>query len=539
MNRIKCIACILLVVCIMACSASFSGVSAEGASPCENARPEKLKMTETVFTGADILKDYQRKVTVCAPDADHYTYAKNGVFTFRGNNWRGNAAYGTADLKSESMEVSWKYKLGGINTSSGNVYGVGWGSQPAIVKWDKTVREMMNLYPEKQSTKALREVIFAAQDGKVYFLDLLTGEATRDVINIGYPMKGSVSVDTQSRPVIAFGQSVSKLKNKTGQIGLYVYELIGQTELLFINGRSGDKQKQYSSNGAFDSTPLFLYRDDMMVACGENGLLYTVKMNTDFDYQNKKSLAAAPETIYLRSKTKDEKDARTTIESSPAMYNGYVYTADGYGILRCVDSATMKTVWAVDCGDNTDASPALDRETDGSVALYTGNTAFSRLGKKKDVTIRRLDAMTGEEMWTYNIKCAYDKDEMSGCKASPVVGEKSVGDLVFFTVNMTDGGKTSTLVALEKKTGSERWRFVMDCQTVSSPVAVYDKLGNAWIIQADGNGVLHMISGVHGNEISSLQLDGKIQASPAVYGNMLVIGTCSKNNAWMYGIKLN
>ena len=70
-------------------------------------------------------------------------------------------------------------------------------------------------------------------------------------------------------------------------------------------------------------------------------------------------------------------------------------------------------------------------------------------------------------------------------------------------------------------------------------MAVYDKLGNAWIIQADGNGVLHMISGVHGNEISSLQLDGKIQASPAVYGDMLVIGTCSKNNAWMYGIKLN
>lgn len=436
------------------------------------------------------------------------------------------------------LETVWSVKLGSLNTSSGNVYGVGWGTQAAIVKWDVTVRNMMNLYENKKQQSKLREVIFAAQDGKVYFLDLLTGEATRDVINIGYPMKGSVAVDTQSRPVIAFGQSVSKLKKKTGPIGMYVYDLIDQSQLLFINGRSNEKQKQYSTNGAFDGTPLFLYRDDTMVAAGENGLLYTVKMNTDFDYQSKMSLAAAPEIVYMRGKTKDEKDARTTIESSPAMWGKYIYTADGYGIVRCVDSDAMTSVWAVDCGDNTDATIALDRESEGNIALYTGNTAFSRLSKKKNVTIRRLNALTGEEMWKYEIKCAYDKDELSGCKASPVVGEKSIGDLVIFTVNMTDAGKTSAVIALEKKTGYVRWQFNMNTTATSSPVAVYNKLGNAWVIQADESGVLHMLDGVTGTELSSLDLGGKIQASPAVYRDMLVIGTCSKNNPCMYGIRI-
>ena len=35
-----------------------------------------------------------------------------------------------------------------------------------------------------------------------------------------------------------------------------------------------------------------------------------------------------------------------------------------------------------------------------------------------------------------------------------------------------------------------------------------------------------------------LDLKGEIQASPAVYKDMLVIGTCSKDNAYMYGIRI-
>ena len=55
----------------------------------------------------------------------------------------------------------------------------------------------------------------------------------------------------------------------------------------------------------------------------------------------------------------------------------YVYAADGYGILRCVDTDTMRSVWAFDTGDNTDAAIALDLRNNG-LDLYTGTTAFSR-----------------------------------------------------------------------------------------------------------------------------------------------------------------
>ena len=35
-----------------------------------------------------------------------------------------------------------------------------------------------------------------------------------------------------------------------------------------------------------------------------------------------------------------------------------------------------------------------------------------------------------------------------------------------------------------------------------------------------------------------LSLGGEIQGSPAVYKDMLVIGTCSKDNAYMYGVRI-
>ena len=36
----------------------------------------------------------------------------------------------------------------------------------------------------------------------------------------------------------------------------------------------------------------------------------------------------------------------------------------------------------------------------------------------------------------------------------------------------------------------------------------------------------------------ALELGGKIQGSPAVYKDTLVIGTCDKDNSFMYGIKI-
>ena len=93
------------------------------------------------------------------------------------------------------------------------------------------------------------------------------------------------------------------------------------------------------------------------------------------------SIAIDPEITYQKSKGK-QNDNTVSMESSVAMYGKYIFAADKQGFVRCVDSDTMTTVWAVDCGDNTDATLALGFDEDGSLGLYTGNTAHARLGKR-------------------------------------------------------------------------------------------------------------------------------------------------------------
>ena len=496
----------------------------------------KLAMTDVVQIDGKTQKNYERSTPLEAPNPDNYTWWEAGVLTFRGDNFRRNAAFGTVEVAEDKLSVVWKKELGHIATKdSGTLYGVGWTGQPAIVKWSKEVRNIMNLNEEKKNVSALREVIFSAQDGKIYFLDLTDGEETRAPINVGFPLKGSVSVSSRGYPIVAFGQGISQLKNKSGKIGYHLYNLIDQSELCFINGRQTDKQTQYTTNGAFDGTDLTLWNGNHMILAGENGLLYTIDLNIDFKTDG--TLTANPTTVYLKSKAQKSQDKRVGVESSIAMYNQYVYMVDTYGAMRCVDTTTMKTVWAFDTGDNTDAAIALDFDDSGNLWLYTGNTNSYRLGKK-NVSIRRLNAMTGEVDWTYEVTCDQDnKTEMSGCKASPVIGQNSIGNLVIFTVNMLKEGG-SKVVALEKTTGEVRWEYKMSSNAISSPVAVYNGVGDAWVIQGDRDGTLHMLDGRTGADLSELKLDGRIEASPAVYKNMLIIGTCSRDGAYMYGIKI-
>lgn len=501
----------------------------------EGQSPDKLGFTEAAYLGSKRQADYQRAEPLDAQGGELYTYYPGGVFTFRGDGLRQNAAFGTADMALSQMSVLWQTELGSLRTADGTVYGLGWTGQPAIIKWSVEVRSAMNIFDTKKDVKALKEVIFASQDGKVYFLDLADGQPTREPIEVGYPLRGSVAVDAFGRPLIAFGQAVSKLPNKTGDIGYYFYNLIDQSRAHFINGRKTKNQVQYATNGAFDGTGLFERGRDTFVVAGENGLLYTIKMNTVFDFKNPTSLTIDPETIYLRAKAK-QNDNTVSVEGSPAMYGPYAFYADKQGILRAVDTTSMRTVWALDTGDNTDASPALDLNADGSLALYTGTTVHARTRRAGEAVLRRVNALTGEVAWSVPVKAKYDATERGGLKASPVVGQGQIGHLVIYTLNLTEEG--GAIIALNKQTGEQVWKVPLAPGAISSPVAVYSKDGRARIVQADLNGRLYLIEGTTGQVLHTLDLGGAVEGSPAVYNDILVVGTASKDNNKMYGIRL-
>ena len=394
---------------------------------------------------------------------------------------------------------------------------------------------------------ALKEVIVAGLDGRIYFLDLEDGQPTRDPINVGYPMKGSPSIHSLCYPMMTVGQYARKMASGTGKIGLRFYNLMNQKQVYMIDGLDGDAERPYYSVGAFDSSALVDRNTDTMVTIGTNGMLYVTKLNSKLQ-SGEFDLTMDPESVVMKSRTKNQKNSYTAVESSLAMYGSYVYYADMDGILRCVDTSTMTTLWAVDTGDAVQAAIALDMTQDGQLWLYTGNTLQNR--KKGDAVIRRFNALTGEESWAFEVGVTTTKNRISGVMASPVIGQNSLENLVYFTVTglskagtenllgEADKAAAAVLLAMDKSTGEIVWKQELDSYSYSSPVAVYSDYGEGWIIQATGSGTVTLYNGLTGQMVSSLEVEGTIEASPAVYRDTLVIGTTGKNTAYIYGIKL-
>ena len=515
------------------------------AEAADSADPSKLELTETAYENSKKLKDYTRdeKSVFDMGDQNSYLPLDFGVATFRGSNFRQNAASGNVSELPNSMSLAWTAEAGSVAGASRNYYGIGWTGQPAIIKWSKEVRAATNIVDSKRDTPALKEVIVAGLDGKIYFLDLADGQPTRDAIDVGYPMKGSVSLNAYGMPVMAVGQYARKMKSDTGDIGVRFYNLLNQKQLYLLDGLDGKLKRPISEDGAFDTSVLFDRTNDGVVAAGSNGLLYTLDMGTEFD-ANQGSISISPKARVLSAKVSGQKSKGVKVLSSMAMYESYAYYADMTGVLHCVDTTTMQTVWAVKTGDAVQAAVALDFDDDGTLWVYTANTLQNR--RKGTCDIRRYNAMTGEEGWTLSeaVKTSKKSDVIPGAMASPVLGEGNIDHLAIFTLSnlgedSTVGESDGAILAVNKKTGAVEWSYALSTTTYSSPVAVYTEEGDARIIQCLSDGTILMLDGPTGSVIASLKVDGEIEGSPAVYNKTMVVGTTGKGTSFIYGITLD
>ena len=88
-------------------------------------------------------------------------------------------------------------------------------------------------------------------------------------------------------------------------------------------------------------------------------MLYLESLGTTFDF-NTGVLTISPSIVAMNSRAKGQKNnSLLAVESSPAAYDKYVFYADMGGVLRCVDTNTLRPVWAVDTGDSVMAAIAI------------------------------------------------------------------------------------------------------------------------------------------------------------------------------------
>ena len=542
------------------------------------ADPSLISSTTVYTSVTKKVKNYSRpaKELIHMPTADEYTTKQLGVMTFRGDNFRRNAAVGTLSAAPTGLKEKWHADSGSVRGTNQTYYGYGWTGQPVIARWSTQVREGSNLFEKKINTKALKEVIIAGMDGNIRFLDLADGELTRNSIKLGYPMRGTPTLHTGGYPFMSVGQFARKMKVKTGKIGLRQYNLYSQKEQKLLDGLDGKYHRPLNDVGSFETSALIDRTSDTLIAAGSNGMLYLESLNSSFDY-NAKVLTIDPSITVMNYKVKGQKStALLAIESSPAAYDKYVYMANMGGVLMCIDTDTLKPVWAVNTGDSVMAAVAMDMQIRENVqetpvpaetgdeddpkdkapadnrelSLYTANMLNNRKKGDSDIQIRRYDALSGKEIWKTSVgvtKGKKDKDDV-GAKASPVIGQHGLNDLVYFTVTgLSDEGRQqlglsgetpAVLIALEKASGKIVWSYGLSSRSESSPIAVYNEAGNGWIIQCEQNGTIHLLEGLTGSVVDTMQLNAEIEASPAAYGSTVVIGTTGKNTSFVYGIEL-
>lgn len=508
--------------------------------------PSDFGLEEAIEDNGTVVDAYTRAEPIDFLEGDTYTELE-GVITFRGNNFRDSAAYGTVTWTGQAAEP-WTFSVGSMakKSGSGSWTGCGWTGQPLIVKWPEETKRIMNLYDSAKNDPDLVEVIYATMDGHIYFLDLYTGEKTRDPINVGYPFKGAGALDPRGYPLMYVGSGDD---STAGDSRAFIINLINGTVLYEFGVEDGFALRDLSY---FDSSALVDAETDTLIYPGESGILYTIKLNTQYD-PNAGTISINPQTVKWRYKGARSLSTDTVdgsqgwwlgIEDSAIIWREHAIFTDNGGHMICLDLNTMKAVWVQDTLDDTNCTPVLSLEgPDNHPYVYTSTSFHPNWRASENSTapipIWKIDAVTGQivaQNDTYHCQTIATPNQVSGgVQGTLAIGEKDLEGLIFVPVAMTEGTR-GKLVALNTSDMSVKWECDFAGYPWSSPVAVYDDSGKGYLVQCNKTGYIHLIDGQTGEIISEMSLGSNVEASPAVYNNMVVVGT---RGGLIYGMDLN
>jgi hypothetical protein len=469
-----------------------------------------------------------------------YRYSQiDGITTFRGNNFRDSASFGYANIVNQKYNLVWSRATGTLGLSDylislGATFpfsGHCWTGQASIVRWPKETREIMNMADWAKEQEELIEVVYPAADGFVYFNELETGKETRNRLNIGITFKGSGGVDPRGYPLLYVGACAGSIG---GNGGIFIISLIDGSVLHLFGRNDPFAPRNWH---AADAAPLVDAENDRLFYASENGILYILDLNTDYN-EEEGTISISPETTRWKFTGKRSRGSDHGFEASPAILRDHIFLADNGGHLICLNLNTLEIVWVKDTLDDTNTSPVISIEDDQPY-IYIG-TGFS-IRKSTSSTgltpIWKIDAKTGETVWQVDYMSRTVIGGAGGVQGTIALGKYDLEDLIFVAIAGTTTTGGGTLAAISKSTGEVVWEFVSSTSySWSSPVCVYTEDGKGYIVFATTiGGDLHLIDGLTGERLDRLNLGATVEASPAVFESFVVIGTRGGN---IRGIRL-
>ncbi len=420
--------------------------------------------------------------------------AIEGLLTFRGNPSR--SYYGAGPVTRTVPEVLYRFPDEPMCKSSTNLgttkvwCGMGWTGQPTIAE-------------REDRTWA----IFGGYDGHIHFMDADTGERILPDVETGDLIKGTPTIDPDGYPLVYSGSRDDLLR-------IIAFDRPGQAEVLWT--LDSESVQPVLWNDDWDASPLII--GDYMIEGSESSRFWVIKLNRTTDAAG--LVQVDPEVVFTTEAWDQEAldsngDQTASVESSAAMYGDTVYFGTSAGIIWGYDLSGIhdgdepKQVFRFYTGGDNDASVVVDDEG----MLYIGSQYDRDLPRAREVgQLTKVDPSNTANPIVWKV------DDQSAIKGG-VYGTPGIyGDTVYAGTN---GGR---LLAIDRGTGAVKWEKRLPAPVWGSPVIV-----DGVLLVGDCNGFFHAFDvsdpDVDAPELWSVELGGCIEATPAVWGGRIYIGT--------------
>ena len=512
-KQINCIACVVIValmsVAFASCSGTTSNKDAKDSDSIKKAEEEKIMFPDTMFASVnDLTYDIEILDTVTSGELNSLGNPYDSVpgnFTFRGGQRRDARTF-SGKVKGEPTRIvqDWVYKTSAKGKWGG---GTGWNGQPVYVKWPK---QQMDKF--RQSSPGLtadfgeEEIIVGSLCQKLYFINFANGKESRTPIEVGNPVKGSVSLDPAFNGSLYVGQGVPE-NSPFGHMAINLYK----HEIGYMWDRDPKAKRNW---GAYDSSPVCA--GQFLFWPGENGTIY--KYERLGNGQLKMHSA-------LRYVVKGDHGAG--VESSMAIYKNYGYFGDNHGDILCINLNTMKPVWHYDNHDDIDGSIVIEVEN-GVPYLFSGCEVDLQSGSDKRTYFVKLNGVNGDKLWEWSCPSRRSESGKShfdgGLYCTPLIGDGNCKGMIFFSLNQPDNASNADFFAFDKNTGKLLYRKPLEFYAWSSPIGFYNEKNELYIVIGNSNGHLYLIRGKDGEILFNQVMASNFESSPIVKDNIFVVG---------------
>ena len=500
----------VLAFAIMACGGGRATSNEEPVADSTDIPIEQLMLPDTSYASVEAVKYVVENTDSLPHPLKDFNdrYEGDNVMAFRKNLMRNASFGGKVTGTPRSIEIAWEFTTDYDTTHT--KFGVwgggsGWTGQPLYVKWtDEQLDAFRQSSPGLTQDFGREEIIVGSLCGKGYFINYETGKASRQPLDLGNVVKGTVSLDPELYNLYV-GQGVPR---GAGPFGCQVFDLLKHQRTFFF----GPDPKAWRSWNAFDSSPIVA-----------GGFLFWPGENCSF-YKYERRQGSLERVSVMRYRVRG---AAPGIESSLCVYRNYGFFSDNHGNVMCVNLNTMRPVWYYYNHDDSDGTMVC-RVEDGTPYLYTacevdkqGDHGFSHFIK--------LNALNGQLVWEQKIACQRlnlpGKTLDGGMYASPLLGSGDCEDMLFAHVCRNGASKAvGELTAFSTKDGRILYTVPYGQFAWSSPIAFHNEKNEMFVFAGDASGILRIIRGKTGEVVCQKTIGTNFESSPVAIGNTAVVG---------------